>query len=509
MADDQRYRSSRSERYLQHRASTGTPGRPSGDPLAELARLIGQDDGLASEPRNRTRITQAPQPDPARTSWAHRAAEDDTFSESSAGSMGRSRYADLDAAVRRSSAVPYASEEAYCAPDDLRLAEADRPSTRLDLTGPSDDIDHDYVDQRMSSYDGEYAERLQDTGEEEEATSPYESEDLEATEDDYQPAQPEEGYARRAGPRAGLLTIATVFGLALVGTAGAFGYRTWTAASTATPPIIKASPEPAKVMVPNPSEAAAGQQAFDRTEKPGPSEQIVPREEEPVSITTRSVAPRPGSGPTAFSASPPAPGGMQPAPLSGGTPSSGEPRKVHTITIRPDLSSGTESAGADPGVPLHTSTIAPFLAPTNPPPGPASPPSGPPSREKAQARKSATAAPNQAADAADGPSPRTAVSGTAQSGRTALLPNAAEVGHYVVQVSAQRSETEAESSFRSLQTKYPSVLGGRQPLINRADKGDKGIFYRAQVGPFATVDEANTLCSSLKAAGGQCFVYRM
>jgi cell division septation protein DedD len=89
------------------------------------------------------------------------------------------------------------------------------------------------------------------------------------------------------------------------------------------------------------------------------------------------------------------------------------------------------------------------------------------------------------------------------------VPNAAEAGHYVVQISAQRSETEAEASFRSLQTKYPSVLGGRQPIINRADKGEKGIFYRAQIGPFGTIDEANQLCNSLKAAGGQCFVYRI
>jgi len=90
-----------------------------------------------------------------------------------------------------------------------------------------------------------------------------------------------------------------------------------------------------------------------------------------------------------------------------------------------------------------------------------------------------------------------------------LLPHAADTGHYLVQLSAQRSETEAEASFRSLQTKYPNVLGGRQPIINRADKGEKGIFYRAQLGPFGTAEEANQLCNNLKAAGGQCFVYRM
>jgi cell division protein FtsN len=51
-------------------------------------------------------------------------------------------------------------------------------------------------------------------------------------------------------------------------------------------------------------------------------------------------------------------------------------------------------------------------------------------------------------------------------------------------------------------------LGSRSPLIKRADLGEKGIYYRAMVGPFGTPDEASQLCSSLKAAGGQCVVQR-
>jgi len=90
----------------------------------------------------------------------------------------------------------------------------------------------------------------------------------------------------------------------------------------------------------------------------------------------------------------------------------------------------------------------------------------------------------------------------------AALPSAAEVGNYVVQLSSQQSEAEAQASFRALQAKYPNVLGSRQPLIRRADLGSKGVYYRAQIGPFATVEDANQLCSSLKAVGGQCIVHR-
>jgi cell division septation protein DedD len=81
-------------------------------------------------------------------------------------------------------------------------------------------------------------------------------------------------------------------------------------------------------------------------------------------------------------------------------------------------------------------------------------------------------------------------------------------GGYAVQVSSQRSEEEAQSSFRDLQAKYPNLLGGRTPIIRRADLGAKGIFFRAMVGPFTSADQATELCSNLKAAGGSCLVQK-
>jgi hypothetical protein len=77
-----------------------------------------------------------------------------------------------------------------------------------------------------------------------------------------------------------------------------------------------------------------------------------------------------------------------------------------------------------------------------------------------------------------------------------------------VQVTSQRSEADAEASFQSLQAKYPSQLGGRHPIVRRADLGAKGVFYRALVGPFASMEQAAGVCSSLKAAGGSCVVQK-
>jgi cell division septation protein DedD len=79
-------------------------------------------------------------------------------------------------------------------------------------------------------------------------------------------------------------------------------------------------------------------------------------------------------------------------------------------------------------------------------------------------------------------------------------------GNYLVQVSSQKTEADAQASYRALQSKFSNVLGSRSPVIRRADLGDKGVVYRAFVGPFNSRDEATTFCGNLKTAGGQCFV---
>ena len=102
--------------------------------------------------------------------------------------------------------------------------------------------------------------------------------------------------------------------------------------------------------------------------------------------------------------------------------------------------------------------------------------------------------------------PRTKVANT---NPVQTTPSAAPAGGgYVVQVSSQRSEADAQASFRALQGKFPAVLGSHDPLIKRADLGEKGVYYRAMVGPFGTSEEASQFCGNLKSAGGQCVVQR-
>ena len=80
-------------------------------------------------------------------------------------------------------------------------------------------------------------------------------------------------------------------------------------------------------------------------------------------------------------------------------------------------------------------------------------------------------------------------------------------GGFIVQVSSQRSEADAQASYRALQSKY-SLLKSHQPIIRRADLGAKGVYYRAMVGPFESGDEAVQFCNGLKQAGGQCIIHR-
>ena len=55
-------------------------------------------------------------------------------------------------------------------------------------------------------------------------------------------------------------------------------------------------------------------------------------------------------------------------------------------------------------------------------------------------------------------------------------------GGFLVQVSSQRSQETALSTFHDLQRRYPSILGDREPNIQRADLGERGVYAVAVLG---------------------------
>ena len=78
-------------------------------------------------------------------------------------------------------------------------------------------------------------------------------------------------------------------------------------------------------------------------------------------------------------------------------------------------------------------------------------------------------------------------------------------GGYVVQLAAFRDEDAARAAFRKLQGKHSSLLGGLSADIQRADLGDKGIYYRLRAG-YLDKNAAAELCAKLKAQGQGCLV---
>ena len=266
--------------------------------------------------------------------------------------------------------------------------------------------------------------------------------------------------------RGGLITVAAVLGLAVVGTAGAFGYGAFTRSGSWTqPPVIEADNTPAKIsqggkLIHEPADKLQPERVALREER-----QIEVKDAGPMTSTISATGPQAGPSQTAID--------YAPASVASGTVST-EAKKVKTFAIRPDGTSGTgSSAPPSPGTSAPTRGAA-----TKP----------------AEATRAPTGAPTHTASI---PTPGAA---------TASAPRVS--GAYVVQLVSNKSEAEAQSSFKILQSKYPAVLGNRTALIRRVELGDRGTYYRAQVGPFANADQANVLCDKLKSAGGQCIVHK-
>jgi len=295
--------------------------------------------------------------------------------------------------------------------------------------------------------------------------------------------------------------------------------------------VIRASVEPSKVAPPASSaDQTANKFNFDRFGDRGKDEQVVAREEKPVDTRDIARSNVPGS---VFPAVPSANSALaRPANAAAVTapnpPSAiGEPRRVRTVPIRPDQQDiianspvVAEPIATTPARQANAAALVPVNRPAEaaapPPPRPATPVAA-----RAAASREASPAPARPApppasasvanaplslspNSASNTPPRAAPAAPAPA-RLASAP-ASGGGRYHVQVSSQRSEADAQAAYRGIQAKYPAVLGSRPHIVQRADLGGKGVYYRAMVGPFGSREEALQLCTSLKSAGGDCIV---
>jgi hypothetical protein len=270
---------------------------------------------------------------------------------------------------------------------------------------------------------------------------------------DHPPFAAQKEYPREA-PRARRMRdlVMAVVGLAMLGTAGTFGYREMFGGSVQpiSPPTITASFEPHKIGSTSdaPQAKNAGQTGKVGADITGSIVKLVSHEEEPVTIKPPKLASR------------------------------NSPRRPAALNqAMPHL-----AAGADPREPAATVAVT--------------------SRSVGQAGEAHVLTTASRAHVA-----AVSIAPVEANHPAAITPRVTGSG-FAVQVTSERNESNAQAALAALQAKHANQLGGRQLIIRHADLGAKGTYYRVLVRPFASVEEAAALCSRLKAAGDNCIVQR-
>src|SRR5258708_17622207 len=339
------------------------PSKGENDPLAELARLIGQTDPFASlgranqpvAPRSNER-DRFHQPEPALEADDAPAGPPPWMQRAAAQEQPQQDFHSHLHPVQRCAAAPAPEPDYHQAPpfatspDHHEQADPGRYDDALygQLPGTPGGLPED------AGYDDPYAYQ-----------------------DDYGAETDDQSQKSR---RSGMITVAVVLALAVVGTGAAFAYRTYVGSPrSGEPPIIKADAGPNKVVPQTQSGDPNGKLIQDRLAAGG-TEKLVSREEQPVDLKDGKSGPRVVFPPLNQNANPPstasvAPGNRPPAIAGNGTLTGDEPRKIHTFAVRGDQAdvAATPVAKPAPAPPWRTAPPPPAAPPRHPSPPPAHP----------------------------------------------------------------------------------------------------------------------------------------
>ncbi|TNC16287.1 sporulation protein [Methylobacterium terricola] len=322
-------------------------------------------------------------------------------------------------------------------------------------------------------------------------------------------AAPEAEPAPMAEPRPRgrrrIALVGTALGIVAASIGGALTWKAFHHGRSGAPILVMADQAPLKVAPQNAGGVEIpdqNKQIYERgtTTKDGQI-RIVNREEQPLDVkqAARSLAAEAGS-----SAGPAASGNAL-------TDSLGEPRKVRTVSVRPEPSpieaqraaqaAAQQAAQQAPVSPIPTMTLPTEAT------GSAPAPVTPRSARVVPAAPAQTPAAESPTPVAETPrqKPVQRVASAEPPVTTQAVPTPqAPVGGFSVQLSVRATEKEAEVAFRQAQERYGAVLGGQSPLIRQAEVNGKSI-YRVRVGPMSK-ESADGLCGKLKASGAACFV---
>lgn len=473
------------------------------DPLAELARLIGQNDPFGGRPPiGRANLTVQPQARPAEPPPSYDNYDDDSYADPEPEEAPAPPSWMQRRAARQEAPPPPPPQDEYpSVVHPLQRYAAAHPPAEPDDYDPA----HLFADTPDERHEHEPQEP--DLTRYDEAL--YGGFDLQAQTAQHDQAYADDGYGYEEdqfeavdepGRRGGMITVVAVLALAVFGVGGAFAYRTYTgSARSGEPPIIRADAGPTKII---PASADAGMKVPDRMTSGDGTEKIVSREETP--IDPARAGPRVVFPPLTSNGSMPMPSGVVPpsapspsASAPNGTFSNNEPHRIKTLSVRGDQADAGMPAGAVP--PAAPARPAPRVAATG----------ARTAAANANANAPLSLSPQADAPAAPEPPPvRMASTNPVQAAPSApSTPSAAGSGSYLVSVTSQPSEADAHASYRALQSKYPSVLGSQSPVVARANSKSGAATYRAGVS-FGTSAEAAQFCHNYQAAGGQCWVVK-
>ncbi len=336
--------------------------------------------------------------------------------------------------------------------------------------------------------------------------------------------------ARRS--RRPLYAMGAIICAGLVGIGASFAMRSKVPGSTELA-LVKAPVGPVKVQPQNPGGVDVPNQSASILDRSAgaPVSKVVSREEQPVDLDQQVKqmrvitlgGPKDGSvssvsGQGAASVPVPPPPAASVSTSNNGFP---EPKRVKTVSVRPDGSlivadaSPTATAYADPiaaiaaGRPTPTAPGVDSAMPKSATPKTtarvATTPKTEPAAPVAGEQPAATTPPPAKSRVAAAPKPVKVASAQENStGDAAPATTASTGGGFAVQLAAPATEQDARSASAKLAAKFAEPLGGRRPIVVKAEVGDKSI-YRVRVSSLSR-EEAVSLCEKVKAEGGTCFV---
>lgn len=85
-------------------------------------------------------------------------------------------------------------------------------------------------------------------------------------------------------------------------------------------------------------------------------------------------------------------------------------------------------------------------------------------------------------------------------------PAFASNGRYVAQLAALQSEAATEPAWRRYASRAPDLFARAQLDVERADLGQRGVYYRVRAGYFADRENASRFCERIRQMGQDCIV---